>query len=150
MGRDAEAKEALLAALATEPGNARVTFNLGTLVLHEGDAAGARDWFLKSIQSDPSAASTWAQLGLAQARLEDADGAASSWRKAVELDPRQYNSLYNLAVWELKAGHPASARQKLERFVAGAPRARFADQLAQARKILQQLRGRPAATNQVP
>jgi choline-sulfatase len=149
MGRDKEAKEALLAALATEPGNARVTFNLGTLGLHEGDAAGARDWFLKSLQSDPRAASTWAQLGLAQARLEDPDGAASSWRKAVELDPRQYNSLYNLAVWELKAGHPESARQELERFVAGAPRARFAEQLAQARKILQRLRGRPAAKNRV-
>jgi choline-sulfatase len=144
-GNGAEAKEAFLSALAIEPGNGRAAFNLGTLFFHEGNISEARDWLLKSLQSDAGAAPTWAQLGLAQSRLGDSEGAARSWRKAVELDPRQYNSLYNLAVWDLKAGRPGDARQKLERFVASAPRARYAAQLVQARQLLRGLAGHPTA-----
>lgn len=139
-GKEAEAKEALLAALAIEPSNARIAFNLGTLLLDTGDAAGARDWLLKSLQSDSASAATWTQLGFAQARLGDTDAAEESWRKSIELDPRQYNSLYNLAVSELRAGRTQEARAKLERFLASAPRNQYAEQLAQARRILGELK----------
>lgn len=145
VGREAEAKDALLAALAIEPANARIAFNLGTLLLDAGDAAGARDWFLKSLQSDAVAAPTWTQLGFAQAQLGDTEGAEQSWRKSIELDPRQYNSLYNLAVSELRAGRTGEARENLERFLAAAPGAPYAQQRAQAEKLLRQLRGRPSA-----
>lgn len=141
-GRSADAKNAFLAALAIEPGGARITFNLGTLLLDEGDAAGARDWFRKSLQSDPRSPGAWAQLGLAQARLGDADAAAESWRQAIALDPRHFGALYNLAVWELKAGRFDDARGKLERFLASAPRPQFAEQLAEARRLLTALRRR--------
>jgi choline-sulfatase len=142
VGREAEAKDALLAALAIEPANARIAFNLGTLLLDAGDAAGARDWFLKSLQSDSASAPTWAQLGFAQAELGDTDGAERSWRKSIELDPRQYNSLFNLAVSELRAGRTEDARAKLERFLAAAPGAPYAQQRAQARLMLKELKGR--------
>ena len=139
-GREAEAKQAFLQALAIEPQNAGVAFNMGTLLLDGGDAAGARDWFQKSLQSDPRSAAGWAQLGLAQTRLGDADGAAQSWRQAIALDPRQYGALYNLAIAELKAGRLNEAREKLERFLAAAPRSQFADQLVQARQLLAELK----------
>ncbi len=121
VGKTAEAREALLAALAIEPANARIAFNLGTLLLDAGDAAGARDWLLKSLQSDSASAATWTQLGFAQAQLSDAEGAERSWRRSIELDPRQYNSLYNLAVSELRAGRTEEGRAKLVRFLAAAP-----------------------------
>jgi choline-sulfatase len=143
-GRAAEAKDALLAALAIEPANARIAFNLGTLLLDAGDAAGARDWFLKSLQSDSASAPAWAQLGFARAQLGDADGAQLSWRRSIELDPRQYNCLYNLALAELRAGRTGDARAKLERFLAAAPGAPYARQRAQARELLRGLRGRPS------
>jgi Flp pilus assembly protein TadD len=140
VGKETEAKDALLAALAIEPANARIAFNLGTLLLDSGDAAGARDWFLKSLQSDSASAATWTQLGFAQARLGDTAAAEGSWRKSIELDPRQYNSLYNLAVSELRAGKTEEARAKLERFLASAPPNQYAEQLAQVRRILGELK----------
>jgi len=139
VGRVAEAREALLAALAIEPANARIAFNLGTLLLDAGDAAGARDWFLKSLQSDSASAPTWTQLGFAQAQLSDAEGAERSWRRAIELDPRQYNSLYNLALSDLRAGRIEEGRAKLERFLAAAPARPYAPQRAEAEKILRGL-----------
>ena len=145
-GRQSEAKQAFLQALAIEPGNAGVAFNMGTLLMDGGDAAGARDWFQKSVQSDPRSAAGWAELGLAQARLGDADGAAQSWRQAIALDPGQYGALYNLAVWELKAGRFDDARGRLERFLASAPRPRFAEQLAQARQLLAELKRRTGSS----
>ncbi len=144
VGRDAEAKDALLAALVIEPASARIAFNLGTLLLDKRDAAGARDWFLKSLQSDSASAPTWAQLGFARAQLGDTDGADRSWRKSIELDPRQYGSVYNLAVSELRAGRTEDARDKLERFLVAAPRAAYAQQRAQAERLLRGLRGRPS------
>src|SRR6266542_6249991 len=140
VGKEAEAKEALLAALAIEPASARIAFNLGTLLLDTGDAAGARDWFVKSLQSDSGSAPAWTQLGFAQARLGDTEGAEQSWRKSIELDPRQYGSLYNLAVSELRTGRTEDAREKLERFLAAAPRAAYAEQRAQAQRLLRDLR----------
>jgi choline-sulfatase len=145
VGKVAEAKDALLAALAIEPGNARIAFNLGTLLLDAGDAAGARDWFLKSLQSDSSSAPTWTQLGFAQAQLADAEGAERSWRRSIELDPRQYNSLYNLAVSALRAGRTEEGRANLERFLAAAPGKPYAPQRAEAEKILRGLSARPSA-----
>lgn len=141
-GRGAEAKEALLAALAIEPSDPRFAFNLGTLLLDAGDAAGARDWFLKSLQSDSASAPTWTQLGFAQAQLGDADGAERSWSKSIELDPRQYNALYNLGVSQLRAGRTEEARSRLQRFLAAAPvGGPYAQQRAQAEKLLRGLAG---------
>ena len=123
----------------SSPANARIAFNLGTLLLDAGDAAGARDWLLKSLQSDSASAATWTQLGFAQAQLSDAEGAERSWRRAIELDPRQYNSLYNLAVSELRAGRTEEGRAKLVRFLAAAPARPYAPQRAEAEKILRGL-----------
>ncbi len=139
-GKQAEAKDALLAALAIEPASSRISFNLGTLLLDNGDAAGARDWLLKSLQSDPRSAPAWAQLAFAQARLGDNEGAEQSWRKSIELDPRQYGSLYNLALSELRAGRTENARVNFEKFLEAAPRGPYAPQRVQAEKILQGLK----------
>ncbi len=144
-GKGAEAKQALLAALAMEPSNGRIAFNLGTLLLDAGDAAGAREWLQKSLQSDSASAPAWSQLGFAQAQLGDVDGAEESWRKAIALDPRQYNSLYNLAVSELRAGKTGEARTKLERFLSSASGPPYAQQRAEAQKLLRGIAGSASA-----
>lgn len=138
-GAKEEARQTLLRAWSAAPGGASVAFNLGTLALREGDAAGAKEWFSRSLQANARAPATLAALGLAQAKLGDSQGAGDSWRKALTLDPRQYDALYNLGLLELKAGRSEEARRLLERFAATAPRERYSRQIATARRAL----GRP-------
>ncbi len=136
-GKSDEARETLQRAWKTAPGDARIAFNLGILALHRSNASEARDWFLKSIQAKPDDPATLANLGLAQAALGDEAAAARSWTKAIELNPRQFDALYNLAVLELKGGRTREGLERLELFAASAPVDRYAKELGEARRLLQ-------------
>ena len=59
--------------------------------------------------------------------------ALDAWQRSVALDPRQYDALFNIGLVAAQAGRPAQARQALARFVATAPPARFATDIAKAR-----------------
>ena len=137
VSKNDEAKEILLRAWTAAPGNARVALNLGVLALHRSDFGDARDWFSKSIQLKPGDPTALAELGLAQAALGDEASAAESWAKALELDPRQGDALYNLALLELKRGNTKQGWVRLEYFVASAPRNRYAKELAEAHRLIQ-------------
>jgi regulator of sirC expression with transglutaminase-like and TPR domain len=58
----------------------------------------------------------------------------------VAIDPRQYDALFNAGLVEGRAGHVNEARAALSRFVATAPKDRYAADMATARQALQALR----------
>ncbi len=57
--------------------------------------------------------------------------------KAIELNPQQFDALYNLAVLELRGGRTREGLERLELFVASAPGDRYAKELGEARRLLQ-------------
>ncbi|MEP7131609.1 MAG: sulfatase-like hydrolase/transferase [Acidobacteriota bacterium] len=136
MGRDSDARAALLRAWETAPGNGRVALNLGVLALHRSDAVDARAWLSQAVQATPDNAAAWADLGLAQAASGDEDAAAASWKRAVALKSDQWDAVFNLALFELKRGAEAAGRQRMERFLAVAPPQKYERELAEARRLL--------------
>ena len=73
--------------------------------------------------------------------MGDAAGAIASWSRAAELDPRQYDALFNLGVVAARRGDRNVARDALRRFVATAPPAVYARDLARARRMLKEMGG---------
>jgi Flp pilus assembly protein TadD len=141
-GRLAEARATFLRALEREAENVDVLFHLGALSLRERDPAGAKDWFEKALHLNPRAPGTLTSLGLAQVQLGDDAGAHDSWTKAISLDPRQYDALFNLAVLAGRSGRYDQARKALARFLSAAPPARYAANIAEARRLLRLLSAR--------
>ena len=140
-GRSAQAQKTFQRALRLDPENSAAHFNLGTALLDAGDLSGARDHLEHSVRSDPKSAAAWSSLGLARVGSGDEAGAMECWRRALELDGAQYGALYNLAIAQGRRGEVRAARQALERFVAHAPPALYAKDLAEARRLLRSLGG---------
>ncbi|HEY0783216.1 MAG TPA: tetratricopeptide repeat protein, partial [Thermoanaerobaculia bacterium] len=82
---------------------------------------------------------SWNTLGVALYPLGDPKGAEGAWQRAVALDGKQYDALYNLGLVAASAGQKGEARKALRQFVATAPQARFAKDIARAQGILQEL-----------
>ena len=140
-GRSADALKTFQRVLALDPENALAHFNLGTALLDAGDFAAAADHLERSLRADPKSAAAWSSLGFAKMRREDEAGAEECWRRSLELDRAQYAALYNLAIAQGRRGEIRAARQALERFVAEAPPALYARDLAEARRLLKSLGG---------
>jgi len=66
----------------------------------------------------------------------DADGAARSWTRALQLSPDDPDALFNLGTLLWRQGRQGQARPYLERFLAVAPPARYAEDLARVRAQL--------------
>ena len=135
-GQFSRARENFLRALELEPDNPDVMSHLGVLALRERNPAEARDWFEKAIAKNPRLPGTLTSLGTALVQLGDDDQAELVWKQALELDPRQYDALFNLAILTGRRRQWDEARQYLERFVAVAPRDRYGEEVAEARRLL--------------
>ncbi len=138
-GDFASARATLERALGLVPEDPQTNRNLGTVLLRAGDP-GARQRLEKAIALDPASGAAWNSLGVAQARMGDEGSALESWRRAFDSDARQYDALYNLAIGSYRAGRAEAGRAALERFVASAPVERYAEKIAQARRLLQESR----------
>ena len=144
-GQVAQARENFLRALALDPDNADVMSHLGVLALREKNPTAARDWFEKALAKNPKLPGTLTSLGTALVQLGEDDRAQLAWKQALELDPRQYDALFNLAILTGRRRQWDEARQYLERFVAVAPRDRYGEEVAEARRLLNEMgRARPA------
>jgi tetratricopeptide (TPR) repeat protein len=78
----------------------------------------------------------WNGRGAALEALGRHGEALEAWERAVALDPQQFEALLNLGVVALERGQQDLSRKALSRFVATAPRAVFADDIARARLLL--------------
>jgi cytochrome c-type biogenesis protein CcmH/NrfG len=63
-----------------------------------------------------------------------------AWQRAVDLKPDLWDALWNLGIKAAEIGRPKQARAALERFVAGAPAARYAGDVQKARGMLERLK----------
>jgi len=141
-GQLAQAREAFQKALAINPGNPDVLSHMGTLSLRERNAAAARQWFEKALQKNPNLPGTLTSLGTALVQLGEDQQALVAWKKAMELDPKQYDALFNLAILTGRHRQFDEARQYLEQFVAVAPRDRYGEELAEANRILRNMKAK--------
>ncbi len=140
-GRHADAVAVLERAAENDPGDPKTYENLGVVELRRDRPAAARRDLEKALALNDRLPISWNTLGVALYRLEGAAPALDAWERSVALDPRQYDALFNIGLVAGQAGRRDQARRALTRFVASAPRARFAGDLAKARAMLAELGG---------
>ena len=137
-GRHREAEKVLARTLALDPDNVKAHEQLSLVHLRSGRWTEARDHARRALALNDELALAWNNLGVALFRLSDTGGAFDAWQRAVDLDPELWDALYNLGA-TASEHRPAAARPALERFVAGAPRQRYAADLRRARVLLSRL-----------
>ena len=135
VGQFDRARPWLARVLEKSPGSATTWNNLGLLEMGArrlGDAAAA---FGRAVAIDPAFAQAWQGLGAAQA-ASNPDAAIAAWQRAVALRADDYDLLFNLAVLLHQRGRNQEARPYIERFIATAPPARYAADIATLRSWL--------------
>src|SRR5947209_3085670 len=127
--------------LAADPGNARAHQQLGLIEIRQRHWDQARGELQKAVHFNPRLPVTWNNLGVVLYELKQPDAAFQAWQTAVDLQPNQWDTLWNLGTKAAQNGRPEQARQALERFVAGAPRRQYGDEVRQAHHYLALLNG---------
>jgi regulator of sirC expression with transglutaminase-like and TPR domain len=72
-------------------------------------------------------------------RSDSPNRALDAWARCVEYGPEEYDALYNMGLVALRIGDRARAKQSFEKFLASAPTARYARELAEVRKLLKEV-----------
>jgi len=142
-GRAEEAIAVLQRIFDRDAENARACENLSMAYLaleRWSDAAAAARM---ALALDSGRSHAWNNLGVALYRLGDGAGALEAWQRAVAYDAHAFDTLYNLGVKAAELGRPELARQALAVFVATAPRARYARDVAYAQQLLARLETLP-------
>jgi arylsulfatase A-like enzyme len=146
-GRSADAVRTFTRVLALDPTNGLAFQNLSALALQQALAAknpserGARlqeaeSYARKAIDADPVLPDAYTTLGVILSTSGRKADAIDAWKRAVDLDAGQFNALYNLWYELASAGRSAEAIQYGRRFVATAPPAFFAPDIARVRASL--------------
>ncbi len=135
-GRVADAMRTFERALQVDSTSALSHQNIATLQLRTGDFAASEASFRRALSVDPTLAGAYTGLGVALTRLNRLPEALDAWRKAVSLDPNDFNALFNLTMELFESGQAGEARRYGERFVATAPPAFFAADIARVRARL--------------
>ena len=94
----------LRAALDLDPEFVEARINLGSALLHKGDAAGAQQAFDEALRRDPQSAITHFRLGSVLLEHGELDGAALQLGTALRLDPTQADTHNSLGVVRLRRG----------------------------------------------
>jgi len=119
-----------------DPSSAVAAFSLGTAYLLFADHGRAREAFLAAVALEPEMARAYGSLGLLAAVSGQPDEAARLWAHALLLAPDDADTLVNLGTLLWREGRREEARPYLERFLASAPPARYAEDLARVRTQL--------------
>jgi len=142
-GQKEPAIAVLQRARQANPSSALAAFSLGTAWLLSGDHRRAREAFEAALSLEPDMARAYDSLGLLAAVDGRPDEAARLWAHALELAPDSADTLFNLGTLLWREGRREEARPRLERFLAIAPPARYAEDLARVRARLGTPGGRP-------
>jgi Tfp pilus assembly protein PilF len=114
LGRSAQAEDSLRRALAAEPANAAVNFNLGLLLAENGKLGEAEKALRIALKSDPQMAAAAYNLGVILANRNETNEALTWCRKAHELRPEDSKYAYTLAFYLQKKGNSAEAVRVLK------------------------------------
>ena len=90
----------------------------------------------KAIAADPALPDAYTTLGVALSTAGRKTDAIDAWKRAVDLDAGQFNALYNLWFELAQSGRRDEAVAYGRRFVATAPPAFFAPDIARVRRYL--------------
>jgi choline-sulfatase len=134
-----EALKVFRQVLAADPSNVQAWQNIGIALLkadRPGGVAQARENLEKSIAFGVRNPKAWNALGVAWMRSEEPARALDAWARCVEYGPEEYDALYNMGLVALRIGDRARAKESFEKFLASAPAARYARELAEIRKLL--------------
>jgi tetratricopeptide (TPR) repeat protein len=146
-GRYADATRTFDKVLALDPTNGIAYQNLSSIVLRQAlDSRSPADRQAKlqlaetnarkAIAADPSLAEAYTTLGVVLSTSGRKPDAIDAWKHAVSLDREQFNALYNLWLELAQAGRRDEATQFGRQFVATAPPAFFASDIAEVRRYL--------------
>jgi arylsulfatase A-like enzyme/tetratricopeptide (TPR) repeat protein len=138
-GKVDEATRQFNRVIQLDPNNAPALQNLGIAALRRDDVQAAQSYLTRALALNPRLPLALNTLGVVYARQGDYAHAVESWNSAVAIDPRQYDALFNAGLVEGRAGHVNESRAALGRFVATAPKDRYAADIATARQALQAL-----------
>ena len=148
-GRLREAAAAFQRVLALDPTNGLALQNLASLSLRqalEARAGADRQRLLReaetlgerAIDADPTLPDAHITMGVLYSATGRTDRAIVSWKRAVSLDAGQFNAIYNLWAKLGETGQEQEAAQYGQQFVATAPPALFAADIARVRAWLAQ------------
>jgi len=138
-GRLQEAETTERRVLAADPGNARAHQQLGLIEMRQQRWHEARADLQAAVKANPRLAVAWNNLGVVLYELKKPEAALQAWQKAIDLVPDQWDTLWNLGTKAAENGRPEQARAALQRFVAGAPRKKYGDEVRQAHRFLELL-----------
>ena len=116
-----KAGQAYSRALALEPSLAGASFNLARALAEAGDYKGSMRVLDAIAKRDPGNIRVIAARAYTLYRKGDAAAALIAYREALALDPYAPDAVYNVALLELAAGHPAAAAADLERLTTAKP-----------------------------
>jgi choline-sulfatase len=119
-----------------DPSHAMTLVNIATVHLGAREYDPARQALLEALRLNPALARAHNALGVIAAETGRTAEAVEAWKRAVQLDPRGHDTLFNLGSLLWKSGRLAEARPYLERFVASAPRAFYAQDIEKVRRWL--------------
>ena len=120
-GRAPEARGALEALVAAEPGHARALNLLGVIAHRAGDAAGAVVLFERAIQADAGLASARYNLGNALAELGRFEQALTAFEAALVIEPQHVDALCNRGLVLQQLQRPQEAIISFEQALALRP-----------------------------
>lgn len=109
-----EARAFLLQAIAKNPENYKLYYNLGCLYLKEKKYFFAIDYFKRSLKYKKDFAYSYYNIGCAYLGLEDYKKARSYFLKAIAKKPDVKDFFINLAYCYKKLGNEKSARRIIE------------------------------------
>ena len=135
-GKLEEASAQFRRALDLDPNSAPAMQNIGISALRANRMDEAQRYLNAALALNPRLPLALNTMGVLHARQNDFPGAIDYWKKAVALDARQYDALFNVAVVATRTGRRDDARWALDRFVRSAPPARYAREIADAKRAL--------------
>lgn len=135
-GKNAEALKTFEKVLAADATNGVAFQNIGTIKLRENKIAEAEEWVKKALVADPSLANAYTTIGVIFQRTGRGSDAIEAWRRAVELDATEFDALFNLTISLVQTGQLDEARRYGDQFLATAPPAFYAADLAGIRRMI--------------
>ncbi len=156
-GRDEDALRTFRRVLALDSTNGLAYQNLAAVELQQALRVGGNDRTAglteaeadarKALANDPQLADAYTTLGVVLSSTNRAPEAIEAGKKAVSLDPGQVNAVYNLWLKLADAGRRDEASTYGRQFVATAPPAFFARDIARVREYLKGDCPLPGATS---
>jgi len=123
---DSDQRAALVEASAKQrlekyPDDLGANFNMGDLLLSQGNAASAADFFQKASSADPRSVVAATELGVALFTATKTSEAAEQLKKALAIDPTYTDARFNLASVEASSGQWEAAAADYKRVLTERP-----------------------------